>query len=168
MLFRSRIDSRLRGNDKKRKKRILVGGGVGVPPLVFLAEHFPAEAVLIGTKSRGEVLPKSELAKIKGKIFYSTDDGSYGSKGYVTVLLNEIIRKEKPENLFIQTCGPKPMMQAVLDMARKHGIEGEASIDNTMACGVGACLGCMVKTPHGWVPSCTEGPVFDFREIESL
>ena len=152
----------------KNKKRILVAGGVGVPPLVFLAEKFPADYVLIGTKSKDEVLPKSELANVKGKVLYSTNDGSYGAKGYVSVLLNEIIRKEKPENLFIQTCGPKPMMQAVLDIARKKGIEGEASIDNPMACGVGACLGCMVKTPHGWVPSCTEGPVFDFREIEAL
>ncbi len=152
----------------KNKKRILVAGGVGVPPLIFLAEHFPAEAVLIGTKSRDEVLPKKEVSKVKGKILYSTNDGSYGVKGFVTVLLNQIIQKEKPENLFIQTCGPKPMMQAVLDIARRHKIEGEASIDNTMACGVGACLGCMVKTPHGWIASCTQGPVFDFREIEVL
>ena len=152
----------------KNKKRILVAGGVGVPPLVFLAEHFPAEAILIGAKSREEVLPKSELAKIKGEILYATNDGSYGKKGYVTVLLEEILKNEKPENLFIQTCGPKPMMQAVLDFARPRGMEGEASVDNTMACGMGVCLGCMVKTPDGWVPSCTEGPVFDFKEIESL
>ena len=152
----------------KNKKRVLVAGGVGVPPLVFLAEHFPAAAVLIGTKSRDEVLPKKEIAKIKGPVFYSTNDGSYGAKGFVTGLLNGIIQKEKPENLFIQTCGPKPMMQAVFEIARKRGIEGEASIDNTMACGVGACLGCMVKTPQGWVPSCTEGPVFDFKRIVEI
>lgn len=152
----------------KNKKRILVAGGVGVPPLVFLAEHFPAEAVLIGAKSREEVLPKSELAKIKGEVLYATDDGSYGKKGYVTVLLQEILKKEKPDNLFIQTCGPKPMMQAVLNAAAACRIEGEASIDNTMACGVGACLGCMVKTPHGWIPSCTEGPVFNFKEIVEI
>ena len=145
-----------------------MAGGVGVPPLVFLAENFPSDYVLIGAKSRKEVLPKSELSKIKGKILYSTNDGSYGKKGYVTVLLDEILKNEKPENCFIQTCGPKPMMQAVLEIARKHGIEGEASIDNTMACGVGACLGCMVKTPQGWVPSCTEGPVFDFGNVEAI
>ncbi len=155
-------------NLPKSKKRILVAGGVGVPPLVFLAEHFPAEAVLIGTKSRDEVLPKKEIVKIKGPVFYSTNDGSYGVKGFVTGLLSSMIRKEKPENLFIQTCGPKPMMRAVLEIAREHKIEGEASIDNTMACGVGACLGCMVKTPRGWIPSCTEGPVFDFRDVEAI
>ncbi len=157
-----------KGKLPKSKKRILVAGGVGVPPLVFLAEHFSAEAVLIGAKSRQEVLPKNELSKIKGAVHYATNDGSYGKKGYVTVLLEEETRKAKPADLFVQTCGPKPMMQAVLDFCRTRGIEGEASVDNTMACGVGACLGCMVKTPHGWVPSCTEGPVFDFREIVEI
>lgn len=153
---------------KTKKKRVLIAGGVGVPPLVFLAEKNPADFLLIGTKSKDEVLPKKELARVKAKVLYSTDDGSYGTKGYVTVLLQELLKKESPENLFIQTCGPTPMMQAVFNTAREHGIEGEASIDKPMACGVGACLGCMVKTKAGWVASCTEGPVFRFDEIIEL
>ena len=152
----------------KKKKRVLVAGGVGVPPLVFLAERFSTDYLLIGTKSKKEVLPKKELSQVKAKILYATNDGSYGAKGFVTVLLQKLIQQESAQNLFIQTCGPTPMMEAVLEIARREGIEGEASVDKTMSCGVGVCLGCMIKTPHGWVPSCTEGPVFPFEEISEM
>ena len=151
----------------KNRKRILVAGGVGVPPLVFLAEKFKTDYLLIGTKSRSEVLPKKELAKTKTKVLYSTNDGSYGVKGFVTALLEPILRQENPENLFIQTCGPNIMMEAVMKLALREGIEGELSIDKPMACGVGACLGCMVKTRGGWKPSCVEGPVFRFNQIDT-
>ena len=145
-----------------------MAGGVGVPPLVFLAEKAGTDYLLIGTKSKAEVLPSKELSKVKGKILYSTNDGSFGAKGFVTGLLDPIIRKDGAENLFIQTCGPNVMMQAVINIARKHGIEGEASLDKPMACAIGACLGCMVKTKDGWTPSCTKGPVFSFDEIVEI
>lgn len=151
---------------KKNVKRVLVAGGIGIPPLVFLAERYGADCILIGAKSSAEVLPRKEFSRLKCRILYATNDGSYGEKGFVTVLLDEIIRKSKPEELFIQTCGPKPMMQAVMDRAARAGIAGEASIDEGMACGVGACLGCMVETDRGLVPSCTEGPVFGFHQIK--
>lgn len=147
------------------KKRVLVAGGVGVPPLIFLAERYPTDYLLIGTKTKKEVLPRKELAKVKAKVLYSTNDGSYGTKGFVTVLLKKIIEKESKQDLFIQTCGPKPMMHAVIKIAKKYDIEGEASLDETMACGMGVCLGCMVKTHEGWIPSCTQGPVFRFDEL---
>lgn len=149
-----------------KKKRVLVAGGIGVPPLVFLAERYPSEYLLIGAGSKDELLPKIELKKVRAKVLYATDDGSSGRKGFVTALLEEIVKEEKPEDLFIQTCGPGPMMQAVMDIAGRLGIEGEASMDKPMACGVGACLGCMVKTKTGWVASCKEGPVFDFSVLE--
>ena len=152
----------------KKKKRVLVGGGVGVPPLIFLAERYPSDYFLIGTRSKDEVLPKKEFSRVKGQVRYATNDGSYGAKGYVTVLLEELLRKESPKDLFIQTCGPNAMMEAVMAIARREGIAGEASCDQTMACGVGACLGCMVKTHEGWVPSCTEGPVFAFDRLVSI
>ena len=152
----------------KKKKRILVAGGVGVPPLVFLAERYPIDHLLIGCKSRKEVLPKKELARVMGEISYATDDGSYGTKGFATKLLEKLLKKESPRDLFIQTCGPKPMMQAVLEMARRLDLEGEVSVDETMACGVGSCLGCMVKTQEGWTPSCTQGPVFRFDTLETI
>ena len=147
------------------KKRVLVAGGVGVPPLVFLAETSAVNYLLIGTKSKAEVLPKQELKKVKAPVLYSTNDGSYGKKGFVTLLLEELIRKEGASELFIQTCGPTIMMNAVMDMARRYKIPGEASMEENMACGVGACLGCMVKTTKGWTAACTEGPVFRFDHL---
>lgn len=153
---------------KPRPKRVLIAGGVGVPPLVFFAEKNKSDYLLIGTKSKREVMPKKELSKVKAKILFSTDDGSYGVKGRVTTLLQEVIEKEGAENLFIQTCGPMPMMNAVMMIARKYEIPGEASLDQTMGCGMGICLGCMVKTHEGWVPSCTKGPIFNFDELVEM
>ncbi len=148
-----------------KKKRVLVAGGVGVPPLVFLAEKYPAAYLLVGTKSKLEVMPKKELQKVKAKILYSTEDGSYGARGMVTKLLEKVIMEEGPRELFIQTCGPKRMMEAVIAMTRKYGIQGEASMDEAMACGVGACLGCMVETKEGLKRACADGPVFKFEDL---
>lgn len=150
------------------KKRVLVAGGIGVPPLIFFAEKFAADFILIGAKSKQEILPEAELADVDAEIQYATNDGSYGVKGFVTVLLEQLIKQHAPADLYIQTCGPKPMMRAVLEFALKHGVEGQASLDETMACGVGACLGCMVSTHDGLVPSCVEGPVFNFSCIKEI
>lgn len=147
------------------KKRILVGGGVGVPPLVFLAERYGCHRFLIGTKSRKEVLPSSETKKFLGRVFYSTEDGSFGTKGLVTQLLEKCLAEGRASDYFIQTCGPNRMMERVIEIAHHYGVKGEASWDEPMACGLGVCLGCMVKTHHGWTPSCTEGPVFRFDEV---
>ncbi len=149
----------------KNKKRVLVAGGVGVPPLVFLAEKTAVDYLLLGTKSRAEVLPAKELRKVRAQVLHSTNDGSYGTKGFVTVILEKLIRQEGAGRLYIQTCGPTVMMNAVMDMARRYKIPGEASMEENMACGVGACLGCMVKTTRGWATACTEGPVFAFAEL---
>lgn len=147
------------------KKRLLVAGGIGLPPLVFLGEKNPIEYFLIGTKSKLEIMPERELKKIKGKVLYSTEDGSYGTKGMVTVLLEKIFKQENPRDFFIQTCGPKRMMAAVIALAKKYRIQGEASWDEAMACGVGACLGCMVQTRNGLQRACVDGPVFKFGEL---
>lgn len=153
----------------KGKRRVLIAGGVGVPPLVFLAETLKKEnqtpLLLIGCKSKNEVLPKRELAKVKAEIRYATDDGSYGKKGFVTVLLHDLLKRENPRSLFIQTCGPTAMMTAVMKIAKEFGAEGEASVEERMACGVGACLGCVVETKKGFKTSCVEGPVFSFKEL---
>ncbi|OGW86199.1 MAG: hypothetical protein A3C35_07765 [Omnitrophica bacterium RIFCSPHIGHO2_02_FULL_46_11] len=153
----------------KGKRRVLVGGGVGVPPLVFLAERVQKESstplLLIGCKSKKEILPKRELAKVKTEVRYATDDGSYGKKGFVTVLLHELLKHENPKSIFIQTCGPTAMMDEVMKIAKEFGVEGEASVEERMACGVGACLGCVVETEEGFKTSCVEGPVFSFGEL---
>lgn len=150
-----------------RKKRILVGGGVGVPPLVFLAERYGCDRFFIGTKNKKEVLPSEEIQKFRRQVFYTTEDGSFGIRGLVTELLERYLDRERGEagDYFIQTCGPNRMMKRVMEIASHYGVEGEASWDERMACGVGVCLGCMVWTRQGWTPSCTEGPVFRFDEM---
>ncbi len=150
------------------KKRILIGGGVGVPPLVFLAERYGCHRFFIGTRKQDQILPDHEMKKIGKQVFYTTEDGSYGTKGLVTQLLEKLLKEGKgnPDQYFIQTCGPNPMMEKVMEIADQFGVAGEASWDETMACGVGVCLGCMVHTKKGWTPSCTEGPVFRFDEMK--
>ncbi|OQA55735.1 MAG: Dihydroorotate dehydrogenase B (NAD(+)), electron transfer subunit [Candidatus Omnitrophica bacterium ADurb.Bin277] len=148
-----------------KRKRVLVAGGIGVPPLVNLAEQFSSDYLLIGTKSKAEILPMAELKKVKAKVLCATEDGSVGFKGFVTGVLEKVIREEDSRQLFIQTCGPKSMMKAVMAIAAKNGIEGEASWDESMACGVGACLGCMVDTKTGLKRACADGPVFSFSEL---
>jgi len=152
-------------SDIQGKKRILVAGGIGLPPLVFLAERQGADYLLIGAKSQREVMPAKELESVSAKILYATNDGSYGEKGFVTVLLEQLLQQENPDQILIQTCGPKVMMQAVMDVAAKYKVRGEVSIDESMACGVGACLGCMVETDKGLQTACVDGPVFGFERI---
>lgn len=156
-----------RRNVGKRKK-ILVGGGCGVPPLVFLAEKWGADYLLIGARSVNEVLHGRELRQVKAKVLYATDNGSFGRKGVVTALLEELAAAIPPEKIYLQTCGPRAMMCRVMEIARDYHIEGEASLDESMACGIGACLGCVVKTKEGYVPSCTHGPVFRFDQVEGM
>lgn len=153
--------------DLGKRKRILVAGGVGVPPMVFLAEKYPTAYLLVGTKSKAELMPKSELKKVRAKCLFATEDGSHGTKGRVTLLLEEILKDQHPGEFYIQTCGPKRMMEAVIAIAAKYGVEGEASWDESMACGVGACLGCMVKTREGLKRACADGPIFKFEDLET-
>jgi len=149
------------------RKRVLVGGGVGVPPLVFLAERYGCHCFLIGTKSHREVLPGNEIKRFQKKVLYATEDGSYGRKGLVTGLVEDLLSNAEgnPDDYFLQTCGPNRMMERIMEIANRYGIKGEASWDERMACGMGVCLGCMVFTHRGWIPSCTEGPVFRFDEM---
>ncbi|OGW82299.1 MAG: hypothetical protein A3G33_11375 [Omnitrophica bacterium RIFCSPLOWO2_12_FULL_44_17] len=152
------------------KRRILVGGGCGVPPLIFLAgktklSDSTPPILLFGCQSDDAILPKTELSKLKNLVSYATEDGSCGTKGFVTKLLEKILKENNPKKLFIQTCGPKAMMEAVMRMARTVGVDGELSFDERMACGIGACLGCVVETKEGRKTSCHDGPVFSFEEL---
>jgi dihydroorotate dehydrogenase electron transfer subunit len=151
---------------KKKEVSILIGGGIGVAPLVCWDETFGADFFLMGHKTAGQVLPKTELKGRRGKKFVATDDGSAGKKGLVTDLLRSLLEKEKGRSCRLYTCGPDVMMREVRKIAKRKGLPGELSTEETMACGIGACLGCMVKTKQGYVASCKEGPVFDFEELE--
>lgn len=149
------------------KKVLLVGGGVGTAPLLFLGErlfragHVPV--FLLGGKRREDLLQLDLFAQF-GRVLTTTEDGSSGCKGFVT---EHPVWKEETFD-FISTCGPKPMMAAVARMAQVLGAPCEASLENLMACGLGACLCCVEKTRRGNVCVCTEGPVFNTKELTWL
>ena len=147
------------------KKHLLVGGGVGVAPLLYLGrmikEMGGEPTFLLGARSKKDLLMLDEYRKI-GRVFITTEDGSEGEKGFVTnhsVLSNEIFD-------MISTCGPKPMMMAVARYASNAGIECEVSLENKMACGVGACLCCVEDTIDGHVCVCKEGPVINIKKLK--
>ena len=142
---------------------LLIGGGVGVAPLLLLGRALKDAGCkpefLLGARSANDLLLIDEFARI-GKLHISTDDGSAGEMGLVTQ--NTVLQKKWD---MIYCCGPAPMMKAVAVEARKIGAECEVSLENMMACGLGACLCCVEKTVKGNVCVCTEGPVFNINEL---
>ena len=147
------------------KKHLLVGGGLGVAPLLFLGKSIKEQGgeptFLLGARSAADLLLIEEFKKY-GRVFITTEDGSEGEKGFVTN--HSVLQKEQFD--FISTCGPKPMMMAVSKCAEKLNIECEVSLENKMACGLGACLCCVEKTKDkGNICICTEGPVINAKRL---
>ena len=138
---------------------LLVGGGVGIAPMLFMAKRLCETGirpdVLIGARTASDLLQLDELRRY-ATVHISTDDGSCGEPGVVT--LNSCLGNSWD---VIYCCGPTPMMRAVARHARHNGIRCYVSLENMMACGIGACLCCVEKTVRGNVCVCTEGPVFD-------
>ena len=146
------------------QKYLLVGGGVGVAPLLYFGSKIKAmggePTFLLGARKASDLLLLDEFEKY-GRVLVTTEDGSMGEKGFVTN--HSILQKENFD--FISTCGPLPMMKAVAAYATKADIECEASLENKMACGVGACLCCVEKTTKGNVCVCKDGPVFNIKKL---
>lgn len=145
---------------------LLVGGGCGVAPLYFLAEQLNSKGnkvnILIGGRSGEDILLHDQY-KAYGNVFISTEDGSLGERGMVT---SHSLFNAQPGFGKIYCCGPDGMMRAVAHYAEKHKIPCEVSLENTMACGIGACLCCVVESVQGNVCVCTEGPVFDSSTLK--
>lgn len=148
----------------KPGRTLLVGGGVGVAPLLYfgakMVEMGAKPEFLLGARSEADLL-EVELFEKYGKVHISTDDGSAGEHGVVTT--NSVF--ESGDIARVYCCGPMPMMKAVAGVARKIGAECEVSLENMMACGLGACLCCVEKTVKGNVCVCTEGPVFNINQL---
>ncbi len=146
------------------QKVLLVGGGVGVAPLLYFGKRIKAiggePTFLLGARSAKDVLER-ELFEQVGRVFITTEDGSEGEKGFVTN--HSVLAQEHFDR--ISTCGPKPMMMAVARYAFKNDIECEVSLENKMACGVGACLCCVEKTVEGNKCVCKEGPVMNIKKL---
>ncbi|MBR6627971.1 MAG: dihydroorotate dehydrogenase electron transfer subunit [Lachnospiraceae bacterium] len=150
------------------KKVFLMGGGIGVPPILQLAKEMDAEKQIIVGYRDGNLFLKEDLDKY-GRVYVATEDGSVGTKGNVM----DAIAAEALEADMIFACGPMPMLRAIKRYAEDKGIDAYISLEEHMACGVGACLGCVVKTSevdhHSHVHNariCTDGPVFEAKEVD--
>jgi dihydroorotate dehydrogenase electron transfer subunit len=151
------------------RRHVLVGGGVGIPPMLFLAETLKEEApedeivVLLGGRTADLVLCEGDFTEIGLAPRIVTDDGSLGRKGIVTDLLAEAF---SPGPAVAYACGPVPMLRAVAGAAAEAGVPCQVSFEARMACGLGACLSCVIPTTSGYQRVCTEGPAFDAATVE--
>lgn len=149
---------------KPGEKVLLVGGGVGVAPLLYMGAEMAkariAPTFLLGARTQQDLLMLAAFEQY-GRVFVTTEDGSAGEKGFVTN--HSLLQQEHFDR--ISTCGPTPMMKAVARLAKAQDIDCEVSLENLMACGVGACLCCVENTTEGHVCVCKEGPVFNTRKL---
>ena len=147
------------------EKLLLVGGGVGIAPLLFMGTEMQKMGVrptfLLGARCKSDLL-RLEAYRSCGDVYVTTEDGSEGEKGFVAQ--HGILRKEKFDRIAV--CGPKPMMMAMKCYAKSTGTPCEVSLENMMACGLGACLCCVENTVEGNVCVCKEGPVFDVDKLK--
>ena len=153
----------------KHRNHVLVGGSIGAAPLLLLAKTLSGMGCSVSTYLgfKSEALLVDEFKKYSEKLFVATDDGSRGEKGTVTELLN----RHEPNGDMYYACGPVPMLKALDAYLRDRGAEGQFSLDERMACGFGACVGCAVKIRKAgsddwqYLKVCKDGPVFNYRDI---
>ena len=142
------------------EKPVLLGGGVGVPPMYLLAKELLKQgkkvSVILGFNTKSEIFYEQEFKKLGCDVTVTTVDGSYGTKGFVTTAL------EAMDYSYFYTCGPEPMLKAVY---KASNTSGQMSFEKRMGCGFGACMGCSCKTLTGYKRICKEGPVMKKEEI---
>ena len=145
---------------KSGKSPLLIGGGVGVPPLYMLAKRLIEKgedvSVILGFNTKDEIFYEDEFKALGAKVYVTTVDGSYGIKGFVTTAMEAL------DYTYTYTCGPEPMLKAVYKMSKTSG---EYSFEERMGCGFGACMGCSCKTLYGNKRICKDGPVLLKEEI---
>jgi dihydroorotate dehydrogenase electron transfer subunit len=150
-------------NTDKYKSAILVGGGIGTPPLKFCQNKLEKSAAVLGFRSKANVIMADEFRNA----VICTDDGSFGVHGNISEPLEKLLKTGEYEAVF--ACGPKPMLKAVVSLAERYNTPCEVSLEERMACGVGACLGCACKTVKDgseiYSHVCKDGPVFDGKAV---
>lgn len=155
------------GFTKKDKTAILIGGGIGIPPMVELAKELNCEKnIVLGFRDETFLLEDLEP---RGEVYIASEDGKTGVKGNVI----DAIKEYNIKGDIIYACGPTPMLRAIREYAFEHNMEAQLSFEEKMACGIGACLACVCKSTdvdaHSHVKNkrvCKDGPVFDAREVE--
>ena len=139
---------------------LLIGGGVGVPPLYLLAKKMIAEGkkvtVILGFNTKDEIFYKEEFEALGANVYVATVDGSFGIRGFVTDAMKDL------DYSYFYTCGPEPMLKAIF---KASSTSGQLSFEERMGCGFGACMGCSCKTVTGYKRICKEGPVLKKEEI---
>lgn len=156
------------GFTQKDKKAILIGGGIGIPPMLELMKQLDCDKTAVLGYRDSDMFLKDEFEAV-GDVVISTEDGSFGTKGNVI----DAIKEQGVEGSIIYACGPTPMLRGIKAYAEEMGIEAQISMEERMACGIGACLACVCKSKdvdfHSHVHNkrvCKDGPVFDAREVE--
>lgn len=155
-----------RGFDQPREGRraLLVGGGVGIAPLAIWQDQLGGEPrALLGFRSAAH----ARGAALLSRVAVATDDGSVGHRGLVTDLLEPELAAAG-EATVVYACGPEPMLDAVRRRCAAHGVAAQLALESGMACGYGACFGCVVATRHGYLRLCLDGPVLDAELLEEL
>jgi len=153
--------------------KVLVAGGMGVAPLLALAEGLaPAVkgkkkfVVILGAKTRNHILCEQEFKNLGAEVLIATEDGSRGKKALATELVQEIIAsRRKREEICLYAAGPMAMVKALCRLSEACSLESQVSLEERMACGLGACLGCVVDTEEGYKRVCKDGPVFNIRKV---
>ena len=149
------------------KKAVFVGGGIGVPPLLFAARAYGANAaVLLGFRSASAVILREDFERYGCRVLLATDDGTAGKHGFCT----EFLASELAGADAVYACGPTPMLRKTADAANAAGVFCQVSLEERMGCGVGACLVCACKTrrengEEGYSHVCKDGPVFNAKEV---
>ena len=147
--------------DLSGDKPLLIGGGVGVPPMYLLCKELLKEGktpiVILGFNTKAEIFYEKEFKALGVNVLVATADGSYGIKGFVTDAIKEV-----SEYSYVYTCGPEPMLKAVYNATNTSG---QYSFEERMGCGFGACMGCTCKTKYGNKRICKDGPVLVKEEI---
>lgn len=142
------------------EKPLLIGGGVGVPPMYLLAKKLVEKGVkptvILGFNTKSEIFYEEEFKTLGATVYVTTADGSYGKKGFVTDIMKDL------DYTYFYTCGPMPMFKAIEKIAKGSG---EFSFEERMGCGFGACMGCSCKTKYGNKRICKDGPVLKREEI---
>jgi dihydroorotate dehydrogenase electron transfer subunit len=159
----------------RKKTVIMVAGGVGFPPLYFLSKYLietghSKDNILFfyGGRSKSDLVDLPRIKRLGVELIPSTDDGTLGFQGFVTAAMEKRLAEIDSRNAVVYGCGPEPMLAALQDLAPRHSLTGQVSLEAPMPCGVGVCLGCVKPTaadPVRYVRVCREGPVFELGEI---